>query len=387
MSDYVPDPKISRLVRELNLSARADVRREEGPSGHMDLERLLQWSASRGATDLLLLAGSEPAARIRGELALVGGVLLSTQDLWEMAQSLLDEKGLQRLERERSLDLGFEREGVGRFRCNLHFQRGTPALAIRLLPERIPSLDQLHLPESLIRLVELRRGLVLVTGPSGSGKSTTLASLLTAIAGLRQCHILTIEDPIEYRLDHGRSLVEQVEVGRDAPSFAVALRAALRQDPDVIMVGEMRDLETISIALTAAETGHLVLSTLHTGDTAQALERVIDVFPPDRHQQLRVQVAGVLRAIVSQILLPGVGETAGRYPACEVLLATDAVRHKIRKGETHQLHHEITLGKTAGMVTLEESLAGLVRDGLVDLDEAASWVVRREEFEELVGEG
>jgi twitching motility protein PilT len=269
----------------------------------------------------------------------------------------------------------------------VHFQRGTPALAIRLLPETIPTLDDLHLPPVLGKLTELRRGLVLVTGPSGSGKSTTLASLLTAISEARQCHILTIEDPIEYRLDHGRSLVEQIEIGRDTPSFAVALRAALRQDPDVIMVGEMRDLETISIALTAAETGHLVLSTLHTGDAAQALERIIDVFPKDDHGLLRTQLAGALRAIVSQVLLPGRDPDGGRFPACEVLLATDAVRHKIRKGETHQLLHEITLGKVNGMISLEESLAMLVRQGLVDRQEAASWVVRQDEFDQLVRDG
>jgi twitching motility protein PilT len=383
-SQYVPDPKITQLVQELNRSARGEVRRADGPSGHVDLERLLQWSAQKGATDLLLLAGSEPAARIQGDLTLVGGAILGSEDLQAMVQSLVDEEGLRRLQQERTLDLSFEREGVGRFRCNLHFQRGTPALAFRLLPEKIPTLEELRLPSALGKLAELRRGLVLVSGPSGSGKSTTLASLLTAISESRQCHILTIEDPIEYRLTHGRSLVEQVEIGRDTPSFAVALRAALRQDPDVIMVGEMRDLETISIALTAAETGHLVLSTLHTGDAAQALERVIDVFPQDRHQQLRIQVAGVLRAIVSQILLPGREEGAGRFVACEVLLANDAVRNKIRKGEIHQIHHEITLGKTGGMISLEESLAALVRSGLVAAEEASSWVVRREEFEQLL---
>ena len=384
MTDYVPDPKISRLVRELNQSACGEVRREEGPAGDTSLERLLQWAAGRGATDLILLTGSEPAARIHGELVLVEGPLLSTEDLQAMIRSLLDQEDLRRLEVERSLDLGFEREGVGRFRANLHFQRGTPALAIRLLPERIPSLQALHLPDVVTSLAGLARGLVLITGPTGSGKSTTLASLLSTITLQRQCHVLTIEDPIEYRLPHGRSLVEQVEVHRDAPSFAVALRSALRQDPDVILVGEMRDPETISIALTAAETGHLVLSTLHTGDASQAVERILDTFPAERHPQLRGQLAAALRAIVSQVLLP-TADGKGLRPACEVLLATDAVRNKIRKGEIHLLHQEITLGKSAGMLSLEESLASLVREGRVAREIAGAWAVHLDEFEKLAG--
>jgi twitching motility protein PilT len=382
MTEFVPDPDITRIVRDLNLTARGDVPREKGPSESGDLERLLAWAAERGASDLFLVSGSEPVVRIDGGLVLVEGQILSGEDLGLMVRSLLDAPTLKQLGDARSVDLGFEREGVGRFRCNVHYQRGTPALSIRVLPETIPAIEDLGLPASIPALAALRRGLVLITGPAGSGKSTTLAALLARIAAERSIHILTIEDPIEYRLGHGSSLVEQVEVGRDSPSFAAALRSALRQSPDLIMVGEMRDLETIAIALTAAETGHLIFSTLHTGDTSQAVERVVDVFPAGTKEQARLQLAGSLRAIVSQVLLPVT--TGGRRPAAELLLSNEAVRNRIRKGEGHQLHQEITLGKSAGMISLEESLASLVRGGHVDRQVAEPWARHPKEFEELL---
>jgi len=382
MTEFVPDPDITRIVRDLNLTARGDVPREKGPSESGDLERLLAWAAERGASDLFLVSGSEPTVRIDGGLVLVEGPILSGEDLGLMVRSLLDAPTLKQLGDARSVDLGFEREGVGRFRCNVHYQRGTPALSIRVLPETIPAIEDLGLPASIPALAALRRGLVLITGPAGSGKSTTLAALLARIAAERSIHILTIEDPIEYRLGHGSSLVEQVEVGRDSPSFAAALRSALRQSPDLIMVGEMRDLETIAIALTAAETGHLIFSTLHTGDTSQAVERVVDVFPAGTKEQARLQLAGSLRAIVSQVLLPATA--GGRRPAAELLLSNEAVRNRIRKGEGHQLHQEITLGKSAGMISLEESLASLVRGGHVDRQVAEPWARHPNEFEELL---
>ena len=382
MTELVPDPDITRIVRDLNLTARGDVPREKGPSESGDLERLLAWAAERGASDLFLVSGSEPTVRIDGGLVLVEGPIVSGEDLGLMVRSLLDPPTLKQLGDARSVDLGFEREGVGRFRCNVHYQRGTPALSIRVLPETIPAIEDLGLPASIPALAALRRGLVLITGPAGSGKSTTLAALLARIAAERSIHILTIEDPIEYRLGHGSSLVEQVEVGRDSPSFAAALRSALRQSPDLIMVGEMRDLETIAIALTAAETGHLIFSTLHTGDTSQAVERVVDVFPAGTREQARLQLAGSLRAIVSQVLLPATA--GGRRPAAELLLSNEAVRNRIRKGEGHQLHQEITLGKSAGMISLEESLASLVRGGHVDRQVAEPWARHPNEFEELL---
>lgn len=381
MPDYVPDPEISDLVRQLNRAARPDSRREPGPEGDGPiLERLLVWAARRGASDLLLVTGSEPAARIGGEIILLESAELSAEDLGAMFRSLLDPVALKRLSEKRSFDLGFERPGVGRFRANLHFERGAPALTVRLLPAVIPSLEDLHLPGAVSRLAALRRGLVLITGPAGSGKSTTLAALVTRVLETRSCHVVTLEDPIEYVLAHGRGLVEQIEIGRDSPSFAAALRAVLRQAPEVILVGEMRDAETIALALTAAETGHLVLSTLHTADTTQALDRVLDVFGAGGQEPVRAQLALALQAIVSQVLLPIPGRPGERRAVCEVLLANDAVRKRIRKGETHQIHQEITLGKASGMVTLEEALAAHVRDGLAAREEAAAWARHPEEF-------
>jgi twitching motility protein PilT len=230
------------------------------------------------------------------------------------------------------------------------------------------------------RLTALRRGLVLITGPAGSGKSTTLAALVTCLLQARACHVVTLEDPIEYVLAHGRGLVEQIEIGRDAPSFAAALRAALRQAPEIILVGEMRDAETIALALTAAETGHLVLSTLHTGDTSQAIDRVLDVFGSGHQDQIRAQLALALQAIVAQVLLPVPDRAGARRAVCEVLIANDAVRKRIRRGETQHLHQEITLGKASGMVTLEEALARHVREGLAARAEAAAWARHPEEF-------
>jgi twitching motility protein PilT len=382
LPDYVPDPEIVRLVRDLNES----VRDEAGPAGEQvggDLDDLLRWAAERGASDLLLVSGSRPVVRIDGEIAPAGGTPLSSEAVGAMLRSLLDPPGLKRLASSRSLDLAFERPGVGRFRANVHFQQAAPAIAVRLLPAEVPELGRLGLPAAVTGFARLRRGLVLLTGPTGSGKSTTLAALLHEITTTRACHVVTIEQPVEYRLDHGRGLVEQVEIGRDAPTFAGALRSALRQDPDVILIGEMRDPETIGIALTAAETGHLVLATLHTGDTSQAIDRIVDVFPAGAKEIARAQLAGSLRAVVAQILLPAAG--GGRVPACEVLLANDAVRNQIRKGDTHRLHQEMSLGKGAGMVTLEEALANLVRAGKVRRQDAEGWARHPKEFQDHLG--
>ena len=386
MPDYVPDPEISDLVRELNRAARPNPRREPGPQGEGPiLERLLVWAADRGASDLLLVAGSEPAARVGGEIVLIANAQLTAEEIGAIFRTLLDPVALKRLNQDRSFDLGFERPGVGRFRANLHFERGAPALSVRLLPAAIPSLEELHLPDVVTRLTALRRGLVLITGPAGSGKSTTLAALVTRLLQTRPCHVVTLEDPIEYVFAHGRGLVEQIEIGRDAPSFAAALRAALRQAPEIILVGEMRDAETIAMALTAAETGHLVFSTLHTGDTSQAIDRVLDVFGSGRQEQVRGQLALALQAIVSQVLLPIPDGAGARRAVCEVLLANDAVRKRIRHGETHHLHQEITLGKGSGMVTLEEALAAHVRAGLAAREEAAACARHPEEFAKFLG--
>jgi len=270
-----------------------------------------------------------------------------------------------------------------RFRINLHRQRGRLAVAIRILPRGIPTLAALGLPSSLADLVKPARGLVLVCGPTGAGKTSTLAALVGEINRSRTCHVVTIEEPVEYEHPNVRSIVEQIEIGVDAPSFATALKAALRQDPDVLLVGEMRDLETIAIALTAAETGHLVLSTLHTADAAQAIHRVVDVFPALQQGQVRQQLALALHAIICQQLVPR-ADGRGRAPAVEILLTNNAVRQHIRRERAENLHTEITLGKRAGMISLEESLARLVRAGTVTLEEAQNPATHVDELESLL---
>jgi twitching motility protein PilT len=269
---------------------------------------------------------------------------------------------------EREVDFAFSWQGLARFRGNAFHQKETVALALRLIPVRIPSFDELGLPPIVEHLVTLPQGFVLVTGPTGAGKSTTLASMIDAINEQRACHIVTIEDPIEYVHEHKRSAVNQREIGSDVDSFARGLRSAFREDPDVLLVGEMRDNETIQAALTLAETGHLVFATLHTNDAAQTLDRVVDVFQAEQQAQIRVQLAGTLQAIISQRLIPKTG--GGRVAAFEVLVATYAVRNTVRDGRTNQLRNLIVTGQKDGMLTLESSLSQLVADGLVSYDEA-----------------
>jgi twitching motility protein PilT len=275
------------------------------------------------------------------------------------------------------------RDPIGRFRANIHYQRGTLAASIRLLPAKIPTLESLHLPAAMARLAERRNGLVLVTGPTGCGKTSTLAALIDLINTKRRDHIVTIEDPIEYQHPSRSSIVEQIEVGHDTPEFVRSLRSILRQSPDVILVGEMRDPETMATVLTAAETGHLVFSTLHTNDAVQAVNRILDSFAAGQQPQIRQQLSLALRAVVAQQLVPGV-DGASRYPALEIMMASDAVRNLIRRGEDHQLRSQISIGRAEGMMTMEQSLVELVRTSRISRETALAHCFRPEDLRQYL---
>jgi twitching motility protein PilT len=335
-------------------------------------EELLRSARDAGAADLLLVMGVPPVIRaVDGSLRPLASDVLDATATAGLCAALVPAVRRAAVESEGSVDFAFSRAGLGRFRCNVHRERGRWSAAVRLLPEAIPDLRSLNLPASLARFAELERGLVLVTGPTGSGKTTTLAALLKHVLDRRPVHAVTIEDPVEYAHPHGSSVVEHVEVGRDAPSFARALRSALRQAPDVLLVGEMRDRESISIAVTAAETGHLVLSTLHTGDPPQTIHRIVDAYPAEQIDTVRAQLSVSLAGIVSQQLLPR-ADGRGRVPAVEVLVATPGARNLIRQGKIAQLRAQMTLEASAGMVSLDASLADLVRQRLITREEAVA---------------
>lgn len=358
------------------------------------LEPLFRQLAESGASDLLLVPGEPPVLRLHGHLRRLQQPALTPDDLTTLFEPYLGGYRGQRLKERGSVDISLTWGGAPtslggpkvsrRFRINLHRQRGSLAAAVRALPSEIPSLASLNLPTSLGSWVTTAQGLILLCGATGSGKSSTLAALVAEINRTRACHIVTIEDPVEYVHPPGKSVVEQLEVGRDTPSFADALRSTLRQDPDVILVGEMRDLETISAVLTAAETGHLVLSTLHSGDSTRAIYRMVDVFPPEQQAQVRHQLSQALSAIVVQHLIPRVGGV-GRVPAVEILRATYPVRHHIRRQQFEKLYNEIHLGQRHGMRTLEASLASLVLAGAIEMDEARLRANHPDELETLLG--
>ncbi len=332
---------------------------------------LLQPLWDQGISDLLLVAGAAPMVRVDGSLVpLPGEAALTGEAVEHIVRQVLPPELWASFELTKELDFSFGWEGIARFRGNVYRQRDTVAMALRLIPFRIPSFDDLGLPQAVVNLASLPQGLVLVTGPTGSGKSTTLASLVDHINEHRRCHILTIEDPIEYVHQHRRSAVSQREIGTDSDSFERALRAALREDPDVLMLGEMRDPETMQVALTIAETGHLVFATLHTNDASSAVDRIVDVFPADRQTQIRVQLSGTLSAVVAQRLLPRVD--GGRVAAFEVLLGNGAVRNLVREGKSRQLRNVIATCQREGMQTLEMSLTDLVERRLVSYDDAVA---------------
>ena len=399
MAKLIHDPELEQLVRALNdtepagdeaRSAAAAWPPSAVPEGN-PLEKLLIEMAQRGASDLLIVAGVAPVFRVGGRLSRTNDAPLGTDDVHSLFAALLTPRLREKIESDGAADFSLRLQKPAsdddrrawRFRINLHRQRGTLAAAIRALPTEVPTLAQLRLPPSLAELVKPTRGLVLVCGPTGSGKTTTLAALVGELNRGEARHIVTIEDPIEYEHRNVKSIIEQIEVGRDAPSFASALRASLRQDPDVILVGEMRDLETVATALTAAETGHLILSTLHTSDAAQAIHRIVDVFPPSQQTQIKQQLALSLNAIVVQHLIPQ-PDQRGRAVAVEVLLANQAVRNHIRNERLQNLATEITLGKRQGMIALEDSLAKLVQDGAITVEDARVRSSRPDELESLL---
>lgn len=384
------EKELAQIVAELNRASplprdSRDAAPPENLGSLESLDQLLMYAVRQTASDLLLIAGAPVTLRVGGELSKPGGPLLEAEDTRNLLLPVLTPAQTQELQRNKSVDLCFHREGIGRFRANIHYQRGTLAGSIRLLPERIPTLESLNLPPLLRRLSEARQGLVLVTGPTGCGKSSTLAALVDLVNSHRHDHVVTIEDPIEFLHTNRQSIIEQIEVGRDAPDFASSVRSILRQNPDVILVGEMRDPETIATVLTAAETGHLVLSTLHTNDTSQAVSRILDSFPAANQAQIRQQFSLALLAVVAQQLIPS-GDKAARYPAVEVLMGSSGVRSLIRKGEDHQLYSAVSTGRAEGMITMEQSLSEMVRIGRISREIAVARCFRPEELRRYLKE-
>ncbi len=370
---------IERLIHELHSTVQPAPSPALGDS--VRLERWLRLLAGRNGSDLLLVAGAPPAIRVDSKVVPLAEGPLDGLDIEEAVLPALAPHARRLYREARIADASFRLSGVGRFRINLHRERGRAAAAVRLLPTRVPRLSTLGLPPQVELLAQLPRGLVIIGGPTGSGKTTTLAALVEEINRRDARHIVTIEDPIEYEHQHLGSLIEQVEIGVDAPDFPTALRAAVRQAPDVIVVGEMRDPETMRIALAAAETGHLVLTTLHTTDVASSVSRIADSFPPERQNTIRQELAAAAAAFMTQTLLPRQG--GGLVPAAELLVVGYGARQHIRKNAMQHLHQEITITRKHGSFTMEESLARVVKEGLVDWRDAHARAAHLEEFEQL----
>jgi twitching motility protein PilT len=380
VGDY--DHELSELVAQLNRAAPSQQKAATGPrtsQSTASLDALLHTAGARNASDVILIAGAPAMLRVNGNLVSSGGAALDAEDVRSHVLPLLEPWQLEELQKRKSVDLSLMRDNLGRFRINIHYQRGTLAASIRLLPTKVPTLEALHLPVTLARLAERRQGLVLVTGPTGGGKTSTLAALIDVVNTRRAAHVVTIEDPVEYQHANRSAVIEQIEVGRDTPDFAGTLRSIMRQTPDVILVGEMRDAETMATALTAAETGHLVLSTLHTNDAIQAVSRILDSFPSANQPQIRQQLSLALAAIIAQQLVPGV-DGVSRWPATEIMIASDAVRSLVRKGDDHQLRSQISTGRAEGMMTMEQSLAELVRQMKISKETALAHCYRTDDL-------
>ncbi len=336
---------------------------------------LIKSALDKGASDMHLTIGSAPIARVDGKLIKIVEEVISAEEIEGYCKKLLDEKQFKILEEKGEIDFAYSAPSVGRFRINAFKQRGSYALAARVVNTKIPMPEELSLPKSLLSMVDKKRGLVLVTGATGSGKTTTLASVIDLINKKHPHHIITLEDPIEYLHTHNKSMINQREVGSDTQSFPQALRGALRQDPDVVLVGEMRDLETISIAVTAAETGHLVMSTLHTIGAANTIDRIIDVFPEGSQQQIRTQLAEVIECIVSQQLIPKIG--GGRVAAFEVMVTNSAIRNHIREGKTFQIPSVMQMNAKFGMKTMDDALYELFETGQITREHAIAYAQDR----------
>lgn len=351
--------------------------------GQPRIEVLLEEVVKKKASDLHLQVGLPPMLRIDGSLVAVSGAdVLSDEAVETLIFAILDEDQKQILLKDKEFDFSFAFGDMGRFRVNAFHERGNLAAALRLIPNDILTIEQLGLPPIVSKFADYPRGLVLVTGPTGSGKSTSLAALVHKINLERAAHIITIEDPIEYTHRSSKSVIVQREVHYDTYSFSAALRSALREDPDVVLIGEMRDLETIASAITIAETGHLVFATLHTNSAAQSIDRMIDVFPPHQQPQIRAQLSNILMAICSQRLIPAIG--GGRIAAAEVLVVTPAVRNIIREGKTHQLDAVIQTGAEFGMQSMDKTLAKLIHEGTITYDEARNFAVDIDELDRLM---
>ncbi len=335
------------------------------------MEDLLRLAIDERASDLHFSVGSPPALRLRGDLIKLDLAPLTPEDTEALARSITSDTNLQRVNEDGSVDFGFTFRGNNRFRVSVYRQKGHMGIALRLVPQALMSLEEIGFPPAVRELLSLPRGLVLVTGPTGSGKTTTLASMLDVINSTTQGHIITIEDPIEYFHEHRRGMINQREVGVDVPNFAEGLRRALRQDPDVILVGEMRDLETMETAITAAETGHLVFSTLHTTGASRTVDRIVDAFPSDSKEMIRTQLAGNLKAVISQLLIPRL-DGKGRVAAFEIMINTPSIAALIRDNKTFRISNDILTGSKYGMVSLESSLANLYLAGLISHDQVTS---------------
>jgi len=346
------------------------------------LRQLLEEMVKMDASDLHLTVGSPPVVRVDGKLVKMPYDSLSPEDTKKLSYSIMNEKQRLKFETNSELDLSFGIEQMSRFRCNVFMQRGNVAVALRQIPYRIRTFEELGLPKVAAELSKLPRGLVLVTGPTGSGKSTTLAAIIDKINKERQCHIITVEDPIEYLHRHQMSIINQREVYSDTHSFASALKYALREDPDVVLVGEMRDLETIEAALNIAETGHLAFATLHTNSTSESINRIIDVFPTNQQEQVRVSLSFSLQAVISQCLIPKIG--GGRALALEIMVCTPAVRALIRDDKVHQIYSMIQSGQKYGMKTMNQSLADLYNSGRVTISDAMSFSSNIQELNEML---